>query len=515
MISDEEKRKIEDSIILAFEKQGYLRLSRMLKSDSSARLDWVKEDRFLKLRALNPAMHIHILKKRSKNSTITKHRNVMIRATLNSLVDDTFTLMDIEHVKDPDDYGSQLQDHKYTDRHTRRLIRDRYKDVFFEDDSSQRHGNDGRKKKISTVFSGSSLPYTKEGGMALELLAAAREVESNSEQLFLASNLRFAFPEFLEDLLRFRDECRDVFENLGKNNDRIDFLRERLTEITPLMITLYSHLGAILDVVWFSSIPAKLQMHLLETNFKIQYGPSNAGRAKELLGNIYEHHKVVEIFNYCGTAFLRQKMTDEAICMFEVCLDMAETNMDKGSALQSIACTHRISQNYRLALRKMRDARVYFEKTEDVYRVCNAIQLIAESQWQLGNKDAAIKSFEDVEMHGQNIETGKKWFIYYILGMSFGRLGEWTRRKKYLTKALMLIPDDYDVNHILWLNNLIDNERPLYSDDILPPEIRQKIMNHAHNLPFLAPEDSGKSVRPFRVDNTTHGDKDGADNLGA
>ena len=499
MISDEEKRRIEDSITLAFEKHAYRKLSRMLNANQGAYQVEAKEDLFLQRRALCPAMHMHILDRRSKNSTIAKHRKVIVRAALNSLIEDTFTLADLDRGKDPGDWDPPSPDPGYTGRHTQRLIRERYEDVFFEGDPGHRRGSDGRTKEISTVFSGNGMPHTEEGDAALAMLGAARKAELRSEPLFLSSILRFAFPQFLEDLLRFRDECRDVFENLGRRNDRIDFLREQLTTVTSLLATLYSHLGAMLDVAWFRSMPADAQTRMLESDFKTRYGPSDARRAKEMLGCIYEPDKVAEILTYCGTAFLRQKRADLAIHVFEACLDVTGKDLDRGAALQNMACAHRINQNYKLALRKMKDALACFEETGDVYRVCNAKQLIGESQWLLGHRDAATKSFEEVEMHGQNMEAGKRWLIHYILGMSFGRLGERARRRRHLTKALTLMPDDHDVRGILWINALIDDERPVYSNDALILTIRQRIRDHIRQMPFLAPDASGKSVRPYRA----------------
>ena len=91
-----------------------------------------------------------------------------------------------------------------------------------------------------------------------------------SDQLFLNSFVRFAFPEFLNDILSLRDECKAVFENLGEHNERIDFLREQLTEVTPLLITFYSNLSAILDLEWFRSRPKNTQKKFLESNAKIK-----------------------------------------------------------------------------------------------------------------------------------------------------------------------------------------------------------------------------------------------------
>ena len=68
MISDEEKRRIEDSITLAFEKHAYRKLSRMLNANQGAYQAEAKEDLFLQRRALCPAMHMHSIPiKDSKN----------------------------------------------------------------------------------------------------------------------------------------------------------------------------------------------------------------------------------------------------------------------------------------------------------------------------------------------------------------------------------------------------------------------------------------------------------------
>ena len=132
VISSGERQRIEDSITLAFEKHGYRKLSRMLNVNQGAHQDEIKEDLFLQRRALYPAMYMHILGKHSKNSTIAKHRKVIIRAALNSLIEDTFTLADLDRGSDSDMRDPPIPDHGYTGRHTQRLIREKYGDVFFE-----------------------------------------------------------------------------------------------------------------------------------------------------------------------------------------------------------------------------------------------------------------------------------------------------------------------------------------------------------------------------------------------
>ena len=84
----------------------------------------------------------------------------------------------------------------------------------------------------------------------------------------------------------------------------------------------------------------------------------------------------------------------------------------------------------------MKKALTCFEAAGDTYRVCNALQLIGESQWRLGFRDAAMKSFDEVERRGMEMEGEKRWLSQFILGMSFGRLGEMGLRRAHLAKAL-------------------------------------------------------------------------------
>ena len=494
MISGGKKREIEDSIRLAFDKyfyQHYQDVFSKLNFHQDVNVNRIdKEDRFFQKRELDINSYIYMLRKRSKSKIIRKHRAIITRTAIISLAKGSFALSELDHEKRSRDGNSPHPDDDYTDRQKQRLLNERYRDVFFETGSSPQESSDGRAKSISSVFSENMPPSTPASNFTLEYLETAYDASfAMSDQLFLNSFVRFAFPEFLNDILSLRDECKAVFENLGEHNERIDFLREQLTEVTPLLITFYSNLSAILDLEWFRSRPKNTQKKFLESNAKIRYHFNDATIAREILCSNWSPTTIPHILSVCGIAFLHLRRFQSAIHLFKQCLNVAEEDLGRGQMWQNIAVVHRQTRNFKLALGAMRKALPFFKTTGDTFRICTAIQLIGESQWHLGFKDSAMKSFGEIEEYGREIKSDERWRIQYILAMSFGRLGEWTIRKKHLTKALALIPE-WNTNAILRLNRLIDYELPIFADAALRPALEREISDFVRRRSVLFLDDS-------------------------
>lgn len=137
---------------------------------------------------------------------------------------------------------------------------------------------------FSSVFSTNNIPNSDTADIATEYQSLDYEFATSNEtimnRLSFNSVLRFAFPQFLEDLLKFQDECKTVFEHLGENNDMIDFLRQQLTEFTPVLQSFYSHLTSILALSWFHFSSKETQKVYFTSKFKIKYNKSDAEQAK-------------------------------------------------------------------------------------------------------------------------------------------------------------------------------------------------------------------------------------------
>ena len=345
---------------------------------------------------------------------------------------------------DTDRYGNDGDSrHGYTDRQQQRLIREAYRDMFFEPEPDpERNRGDRREKRISSAFADGSPPRDSASNLARGFLDAAAEAtragsgEGTQRRVALNSFLRLAFPKFLEDVMGFRDECRAVFESLGERNDRIDFLREQLVENPLLLNGFYSHLTSILDLTWFRTRTNAEKELLLKPAPQAKYVRDDARKAREILVSIYGPDLTYQFLDISGTAFLQYGRPSFAAYVFMECTDMAGNDMNQGAAWQNVAVAHRLKKSFKLALGAMRKALACFEAVGGTYRVCNALQLIGESQWRLGFRDAAMKSFDEVERRGMEMEVEKRWLSQYILGMSFGRLGEMGLRRAHLAKAL-------------------------------------------------------------------------------
>ena len=483
MISENEKQQITDSLMRAFDKfahQQYRNLFAGIPEKKRGMRATIIEDRFLEIRAFNIDSYIHVLDMRAKSKPAMKRRAILARAAILSLAKDDFTLSELG--RGTDRCGNDGDSRRgYTDRQQRRLIREAHMDMFFEPEPDpERKQGDRREKRISSAFSDGDLPRDPAGDLARAFLdGAAEAILANSGEdaqrlVALNSTLRLAFPKYLEDVMGFRDECRAVFESLGERNDRIDFLREQLVESPLLLDVFYSHLTSILDLTWFRARPNGEKELLLKPAPEAKYGRDDARKARKMLVSIYGPDLASHLLDISGTAFLQYGRPSAAVYVFIECAGIAGNDMNRGAAWQNVAVAHRQKKNFKLALGALKKALACFEATGDTYRVCNALQLIGESQWRLGFKDAAMKSFGEVERHGMEMEGEKRWLSQFILGMSFGRLGEMELRRAHLAKALKMIPEG-DTEAILRVNGLIDYERPIRSDTALPLGLRQEL----------------------------------------
>ncbi len=474
MISVDEEEQIRRSIMMAFDTfshQHYRDLFAGTLGDGGAG-SAVIEDRFLMIRACDISSYMHVLDRRIKSRPVMRHRKVLAKAAICSMARGSFEMSDISG-------GPNNGTRGYTDRHRQRLIHERYRDAFLGSDAGPELG-DGRIKSLSTVFSESKLPRSHNADRARALLDAAgvtsymMQRSDAQKRVGLNSTLRLAFPQFLSDMLGFREECRVIFESLGEKNERIDFLREQIVDGPGLLDVFYSQLSSILDVAWFRTLPENERKPLLIPAPKVKYGPKGARRAGEMLTGIYGSGLTFNILDICGNAFLQFDRPRAAVLVFMQCTSMAESDMQQGRAWQNVAVTYRITQNFKLALGAMKNALPYFEATGDTYRVCNALQLMGEFQWRLGFREAAWKSFREMENRSMDMAEGERWKIQSNLGMTFGRLGDMMQRRKCLVRALKMIPDD-ETDMVLRVSAMINYEHPMSPEDRLHPALEMEL----------------------------------------
>jgi len=400
-----------------------------------------------------------VLKKCSKSTTISKHRVRLIRSAIISVVKGSFTLTDLDsRSKTSDGLDEFTQNKEYTRRHKQRIVHEYYPESIFEIDPKSSDVDDERFKHFSSVFSNNRLPESPVATQARNYLTIQGKLALSNQELmdkiFFNSVLRFAFPQFLEDILRFRDECKAVFENLGENNYKIKFLREELMEFSPTLTTFYSHLTSILAVEWFRPKSKKTQMEYLDSKLKLKYSESNAEDAKNILISATNSKGYSGFMLYnCANAFVYYNRPQDAILLFEQCRNVSDKVFEKGILSQNIAVEHRTSGNFKLMLGEARTALSHYEKSSETYHVCLAYKLIGEAQYNLGFKESAINSFLNAEKCANEIEQDK-WKVLMNIGISFDRLGETRLRNEYLIKCLPLIPEE-QTETILGINQML------------------------------------------------------------
>lgn len=477
MLADTQKNEMVKSIIQAFDKWSVRYWQELLEGRQSSQgakppTDHSVEDAFLQRRALDISAFLHVMEQCSASKTITKHRKILISATIRSLTDGQFTISNLVH----DDGIHEVEGRRpYTSRQGQRLMHEEYSETFFSTDTNKLH--DGRLRARSTVFAENNVfpPPSRPVVDYLQAVYRASRSDAADTRLFYNSAIRHAFPAFLEDVLRFRDECAAVFASLGKRNDRIDFLRSQLTELTNLLVIFYSHLTSILAVHWFRSKSNERQRQFLESDFELEYGQDDARKAKEIMvSNFKDGASAFTLLSMSGTAFTHYGKNGEAASVFRQCIDIAKDDMQKGTLWQNMATAYRADHAFEPMLESISKALTHFRNTGDTYRVCNALQLKGESLWMLGDEKSARSAFDEVERHGQNLKPEERYKVPLILGISFGRLGERSLYKKYLTSALTMVPED-KTDVILNINQGIENPRPTTDvDTALSPDLRRK-----------------------------------------
>ncbi|MDE2589804.1 MAG: hypothetical protein KGL95_09100, partial [Patescibacteria group bacterium] len=309
-----------------------------------------------------------------------------------------------------------------------------------------------------SIFSDVQFPPDSVGIVAMSFLKMQQNALISNydvlERIFFHSILRFAFPQFLADVVKFKEECKKVFENLGRSNDKIDFIREQLTEFSPTLTTFYSHLTSILAVMWFRQKSEKAQISILDSETKLQYNESDAEHAKNLLVSATNSNDYSSfLLSHCANAFVYYKRPQDAILLFEQCRNLSNDGFEKGIQSQNIAVACRSGKNFKLMLREARKALSYYKKSAKTYYVCLALKLIGEAQYHLGFKESAINSFLDAEKLANKLNQDK-WMVLLNIGISFDRLGEKHLRDKYLVRCLPLIPED-QTEKILRVNSML------------------------------------------------------------
>lgn len=303
MINDEERKLIENAFATAFDRWGQRYFEDLFsvlstgtaEEKSKAYKNAVQEQSFLSKRAHEPGFYLHVLREIKSNSILKRQRLALIEACINSVINETgIQIRDHtdEKEKSEQDFVKETKpeevQNRYTRREIQRLFHNYYSESLFEVGESKY--SDGRFNLFSSVFAPSDLPMTETSNMATSYNEEQkRNLLSNPailERLANNSVLRFAVPEFLEDLIDFKNDCENVFLNMGRNDERTKFLRGQIEDFSGLLVLFHSYLTSILAMQWFRIRRENGKKSLLEDTFPLKYDASDASKAAKLLTDL-------------------------------------------------------------------------------------------------------------------------------------------------------------------------------------------------------------------------------------
>ena len=233
-----------------------------------------------------------------------KHRKVLANAAIRSIAKGRFEMSELGAGMDDDARSG------YTDRHNQRLIHERYGDAFLELEVG-REQSDGRARPLSTVFTKSKLPQSRDADMARAYLDAGdavalqkrRRAKTTSPQLHPPTGLPAVSKRHAGAQGRVQDHIREPRGERRSDRLSAGALAASWSRGRALLDVFYSQLSSILDVVWFRALPEDEQKPFLRPAAKAKYGPGDARRAGAMLSGIYGRDKARDLLDYCGSAF--------------------------------------------------------------------------------------------------------------------------------------------------------------------------------------------------------------------
>ncbi len=461
MLNDEEKKLIENAFATAFDKWGQRYFEDLFgilragtaEEKSNAYKNALQEQSFLSKRAYEPGFYLHVLRETKSNSILKRQRLALIEACINSVLNAAGIKIK-DHTDEKEKSGQNFVketkpeegQNRYTRREIQRLFHNYYSESFFEVGESKY--SDGRFNLFSSVFAASDLPVTETSNVvSIYLEGQKRHLLSNHailERLAYNSVLRFAVPEFLEDLIDFKNDCDNVFLNIGRNDERTKFLRNQIEDFSGLLILFHSYLTSILAMQWFRIRRKNGKKSLLEDIFPLKYDASDASKAAKLLTILTRSKDHTSyILQLAANSLFSYRMVEGTVSLFEECKKInAKASINQGILSENIAIAYRENKNYKLMLINAKQAVEEYKKMGNVYRFCVALKNTGEAQWMLGYKDAALKHFKEAEEYSMKL-TGPSEHANVLINLAAAcmRMKEHKMERSYHVKALKALPE--------------------------------------------------------------------------
>lgn len=463
-LSEEEKierEKIANPIMTAFERVGQRYLERYISALNRASPKWkVELNEFAKQlglllskRACAPGFYLYVLKKTTTSRKLKRQRATLTKAFLLSMLkQDGFRLEDIieKPLRRPfEENDSEM----YTRRQVQRIIHDYCPYPFFEINNSpikRRIHEDERVKSLTTIFSAQEIPRTETSDVASQLAKADKQYwESNpliKETIRHNAEINAIMPEYVEDLLSFREECNQIIsqENFLIRDKYNKYLCAKNGDFTLLFEVFYRQVSSIMAQEWFLNQRLATRKAFIAKKFPFRYHSADAARARKLLLNLLQPEQQVNfLMTLCAISLQEQGLFNQSVILNKELLKSGSlSNLEKGIVLENIAVSYRNSKRFKLVIGYMKKALKEYEAAGDLYRVCVGWKNIGEAEWHMGFKESAWKFFKKAEENiPKLVDPMERFGVLWNLASAFRRIGNMKTESLYLTKCVEVLPD--------------------------------------------------------------------------
>lgn len=458
MIDDETKASIERTVITAFSRWSQRNNEYLLAEEAEGSPQQKLEVRekarqdFLCLskRALIPGFDRYMVKQMRSNPILRRRRPILIKSCIISMIRDEGAKIDESRKLHQSDIGDENGDsaqsarNEVSRRHFQRYTHEEFKELFFPstDDSPRKKTEDKRFSPISSVFAPIELPQAPNSEKARmrdewDHYVSTRDQDA-VKRVTLNSFLRPVTPEYLEDLLDFRNECTQILAEIGEYTERAEYLASELKQFSLILNTFHAHFTSILGVYWYRSRHPPKKKELMKRGFPLQYSASDAQQAKQLLLTLIDSkEKVAEVMQMGAKSLFEYSLYDSFDYLTNQCLSLDIPQKTRGAIAESAAYLHRTKENYKQTHNYAKQAYEHAKAANDNYLSCITLRDIAEAEWQMNLKTTALEHFKTVEEKITTLQQPAEHFAIYLnLACAFKRTGEPKTELYYLKKAL-------------------------------------------------------------------------------
>ncbi len=475
MLTESDKDQIRKEIVSGFDKQSvryyegfFAKLeSGSLKQRQKSFNVLFDEQSFLSKRVFVPGLFRLVTKKILSDPVLKRQRPLLIQACLTSLLRPegvlTYELAGTGNSRKGSNHDNDDSEKAaYTRRHTQRIFHEHFPETFFKADPKTFNGNeDERLAPYSSVFSSSELPRTSTTSMAQNYMAFdAKKAMSDSDamrRIRFEADLKYVYPEYLEDLRQFKDACSKTLRRIDGDEERTEFLISEFSSLTPTFLVFHAHFNSILSLEWFRTRRSQVRERMLKGIYPLKYSVADAARARELLVDLTQSDELAKFALESGAmAFLNYGLPHFTLLLYKECVKLHLPPLSLGSSHENIAIVLRDMGKHKLVIRSMKDALRCLREAGDLYRVSVALKNLGEAEWGLGFTKKACDYFDEAESIGDKLlEVTQRFRVYWNLAVANRRLGRKEAELRYLKKCLSDFPDEYG-DRILELESRFD-----------------------------------------------------------